>query len=367
MNLLSTFSDQQGFLLHFLELVKAKETDFPDVASFLTYYDALEGDELYVRVGAADAVQVMTIHKSKGLEFRAVVLPLLTFSTIRTPDRTAPSYMLKTDDEELRLYHVTSDHADYSSTAEELAVEDKMKMFFGELNSVYVALTRAACEMWIFIPTRAGNAANPLLNLIPQDLYDHGTPAAAYPKKSVDDQGEDRVLPPPACRDWLTFLDDEFGGVQELSDRVEKAEGVLWHALLEKICVLPGGDLHEKVREALLDAEASGLLKGRNTTDWAKKVEDFVSAALLQPFFVTEAKVFVEKEFVNRFGHSRRMDRVLVLDAEVWVLDFKLDALTVEGEVQVRSYMDILRDVYPGKKVRGFLISIRALAVKEVE
>jgi ATP-dependent exoDNAse (exonuclease V) beta subunit len=346
MRCLENFPDDQGFLMHILDLVKINEDEFPDMAAFLARYEVMEGDDLYVDVVGAEAVQVMTVHKAKGLEFRAVIIPFLTMTLQRgrSSQKKALNYTLRREEGGLALYHFNEQHTAYSQLAEELSVDEKMAMFFSELNNAYVALTRAACEMYVFIPPRAGQAVNLALHLIPEAAYSLGAPALSYPEKKADHAGTPCELVPPLCRDWIAFLKDEFKEEGELSHRKEREQGEVYHAALAV------GDV-DIVDEAI-----------------KRDVAQFKAAEKIKPFFeAAGAEVFVEKEFVDDKGITRRMDRVLVFKKEVWVIDFKLTISGGgKGRDQVQEYKKILAEIYPGQVVKGFLAFIQEREVLEI-
>ncbi|MBF0122102.1 MAG: UvrD-helicase domain-containing protein [Candidatus Omnitrophica bacterium] len=365
---LENFPGDQGFLMHLLDLVKTKEEEFPDMLSFLDHYDVLEGEDLYVDVAGGDAVQIMTVHKAKGLEFRAVVLPFLTMSLDRKSSarNKALAYTLCPGDDDLMLYHFNKTHTKYSELAEELDVDEDMRTFFSELNNIYVALTRAACEMYVFIPPKAGQSRNLVRDLIPESLYGLGEPATRYPEKKSDEAGDPKELLPSGCLDWITFLREEFSLDNDLARRKERDAGRTLHAILERVKVLQDKTALVSVRDAVVAAGEQRRLPF-STEEGVSQVAEFVSSPLIRPFFFTNAQeIYCEREFADRFGNARRMDRVLVFDKEVWVVDFKLDVLGDEAQVQVRGYMNVLQDVFLGKHIKGFLVSIIEKKVKEI-
>jgi ATP-dependent exoDNAse (exonuclease V) beta subunit len=346
MRVLENFPDDQGFLMHVLDLIKTNEEEFPDMAAFLGRYEAMEGEDLYVDVVSAEAVQVMTVHKAKGLEFRAVIIPFLTMTLQRgrSSQKKALNYTLRnTKDNGLALYHFNEHHTAYSTLADELSVEEKMGMFFSELNNVYVALTRAACEMCIFIPPRAGQSANLALHLIPEGIYNLGSPAASYPQKKADHAGTPCELNPPSCRDWIAFLKDEFKEEYVWERRLQRKEGEIYHAAL----AMDTDEIPDEIKH---------------------DIDRFKAADRVRPFFYASgAEVFVEKEFIDVKGMTRRMDRVLVFEKEVWVIDFKLTAPGSDrGRDQVQEYKKILSEIYPGRVIKGFLAFIKECQVVDV-
>jgi ATP-dependent exoDNAse (exonuclease V) beta subunit len=75
----------------------------------------------------------------------------------------------------------------------------------------------------------------------------------------------------------------------------------------------------------------------------------------------------VEQEIVNASGHTKRCDRLIVYEEEVWVVDFK-STKDAEGRdhKQISEYKEILRDIYPKRDIKGFLIFLDQLEAEEI-
>ena len=84
-------------------------------------------------------------------------------------------------------------------------------------------------------------------------------------------------------------------------------------------------------------------------------------------FYCGDAEVFTEKEIVNSFGHTKRCDRLIITDDEVWIVDFK-STKDVEGHdrKQIQEYEVILQDIHPKKTIKGFLIYLDHFEVEEI-
>ena len=345
---LEKFPDAQAFLMHFLGLVQKKEEDFPGLTAFLAHYDELDSEELFVDMReGVDAVRVTTVHKAKGLEFPVVILPFLSLGLKGgSSAKKALAYTLRVQDGGLKLFHFTSAHIPYSQDAEALDHDEDMAAFFADLNNLYVALTRASCEIYGFIPLRVKNAHNLALDLIPQGYFSVGAPAAQYPPVPGQEEGVLQELAPLACRDWATFLHDEFLPKDELAAH----RGVELHAILAGVRTLAPGEEHEK-------------LAG----------EPVLLAALARPdirrFFVPGAgEVLCEQELVDKAGCTRRVDRMIITPAEVVAVDFKLTRAAIpSGEAQVRDYLRLAREAWPGRRVSGFLVFLEEPGVLEVQ
>lgn len=97
---------------------------------------------------SSDAVKLMTVHASKGLEFPVVALPCLGEQLVRTPGKLVyhPSYGLafnstRLDTQEKPSWYLAATHID-----KQLEVEEKKRL-------LYVAMTRARDNLGIFLLT----------------------------------------------------------------------------------------------------------------------------------------------------------------------------------------------------------------------
>jgi exodeoxyribonuclease V beta subunit len=109
-----------------------------------------QGDEQVVRLESdADLVKVVTVHKSKGLEYSVVCLPYAT--SFRKKDNRFTSFVNLADAHGNRHLHL-----DFSK--EELAMADKERLR-EDLRLLYVALTRARHALWVgFSALKTGNS-----------------------------------------------------------------------------------------------------------------------------------------------------------------------------------------------------------------
>jgi len=72
---LERFPGAQSFIMKFLEVVKEQEEDNQNISRFLEYFRNELAENLFVQVSSSDSIRVLTIHKSKGLEFPVVIIP----------------------------------------------------------------------------------------------------------------------------------------------------------------------------------------------------------------------------------------------------------------------------------------------------
>ena len=80
-------------------------------------------------------------------------------------------------------------------------------------------------------------------------------------------------------------------------------------------------------------------------------------------------EVWREREFVNAEGRLFRMDRVVTDRDRVVLLDWKTgkdqDA-EKEHEAQMRTYLEILEEIYPGKSLEGWIVYVDLKNVRRI-
>jgi exodeoxyribonuclease V beta subunit len=122
------------------------------------------------------AVQVVTVHASKGLEFPVVYVP---FAWDRYESRT-PSLLRYHDDDGTRLLHVGgTDDPGYSDARDRHLAEERGE----DLRLLYVALTRARSQVVVWWAPSSNSSCGALTRLL---LGEHGP----------GEQPPDRVTPP---------------------------------------------------------------------------------------------------------------------------------------------------------------------------
>ncbi len=359
---LESFGSQQGFFMRLLELIKEREEENATLTDFLEFFDTAAGEELYLKGLTTAAVSVMTIHKAKGLGFPVVILPFLNMRP------RVEALAVQETDEGLLLRRVGGKYAGFSPDLDAVAAEERFRSLVDEMNSVYVGLTRARDAMWVLLPHGAKRAANPLLSLFPEEARAFG----CLPKKGSGWPGAASSLPAvainlPAYGDWVPWLRDEFmdKGLLKRRDRIRRGE--VLHALLSWVA-----DAGDKEAAALwAQVQERARRRFPFVTDWDDHEETFtkvLSAARLKPFFRPEGgEVLCEQEITYGSGDSGRMDRVIITDKEVRVVDYKSSRQEAdEGRRQVRRYAGALGRVFAGRKVRGFLIYLDTAQFEEV-
>lgn len=361
------FPHAQGFIMKFLEVIKEQEEDNQNIARFLEYFRNELPENLFVHVSSSGSIRVLTIHKSKGLEFPVVIIPFFEVNVrIGAGVNTRSSFVVDAREERLSLVSLKQDYAKFSPRlAERLRMEYKRSLI-DELNNLYVASTRARLELYIYVPTRSGREFNIASVLVPENKRVCGS-TGPYPSRPQKHKPDTIQLEVSQYRDWIGFLQDEFEGLSSIRDRGRVVRGTVVHYALSCIGNCAGLD----TRRAVVDALDRARVRFPHIREW-NDVGDILHRLIGLPqardfFIVADGEVFTEREMVDRSGNTRRADRLIVREREVVIVDYKTSRSSDGAQAdQIRAYAACIRSIYPGRPIRGFLVYFDDIRVEEV-
>jgi len=362
------FPECQAFFMRFLELIKEKEEDYSGLSSFLEFFEEIEEKDLFVSVSHTDAVKIMTIHKAKGLEFPVVVIPYLEIDVNVGTGITGskkPFVVRREGDGGLCLIQLKRKYGLFSEELRAQYKDEYIKSLIDELNSLYVALTRAKHELYAFMPSRSGNKNNLARSLMrPEGIEERG---AKREYKKAKEERLSMTLPVSRYSDWLHVLKDEFKNHLELVNRAKLVKGSVIHFILS--CI---GNL--EVEDKAVSLRIAGE-KAKFEFPYEKDLDGYIKNArgivdhkeFRQFFYVKDGDVFQEKELIASSGARKVLDRLIVTPKEARVVDYKSSKdETGEQKEQVEEYVDIVKALYPEKNVSGTLIYLDTSEMEKV-
>lgn len=362
-------SDYQ-FLTAFQELA----TDFVarghgDIRSFLQWWEET-GSNISVQ-GASDstAINILTIHKSKGLEFPCVILP---FAHLGSGNHSELSWFkldsLDGFDKEIippmLPLQISKDMLD--TPFEEKYLEVSRQNLLDDLNLLYVAFTRAIDELIIGFPSSSARSSG-LAEEITDGLasafsFNDGTIMFGKPTTRKDEKKkEGSVIRPSEHIDpdkyhisnhqdiWAnTRLEEKFYNIEEARDR-----GTMLHDLMSS--VYNCSDIDDAVNTLRYSRKAKDLTQ-HDLSELHSIILKRVNDPRVRRWFEGYRKVLIERPIAVSSNHTVRPDRVVwTEDGHIDVVDFK-SGTQPPGRYfkQMREYVDLLcRAGFDN--VRGFL------------
>ncbi|WP_320170576.1 UvrD-helicase domain-containing protein [Maridesulfovibrio sp.] len=370
-------SRDELYIRRFLEVVHlAEEKRGTSLAAFLDFWENSSAEEKVPLPESVNAVRIMTIHKSKGLEFPVIIVPFHNWS-ISSPDTSFADMEI---DGKLLLTTMNSSLGD-------IYYENRTRMFIEQLNLLYVAWTRAGEELYGFLPAEKTKGLSPALASIEliladrfteEGLFEQGTQPVdqkAASTESVEDH-EGAELPQQDAgatgtnlqtelMSWLPRLRVYRHNLEDYSYDA-RMRGELAHCAMENL-ILTGDD----EADCRKSAEAA-FAKFPAVTEEHDTLVPEVTAMGVWALSVPEVRRAVELgrpevSIMDRKGETHRADLLLLEEKSGLVVEYKTGQPTHENEKQVKRYLSLLRDMYgEEKELRGVLVYLDGKFIREV-
>jgi len=389
-------TDEQGqypYLQAFIDVVHdycTKESG--DIPGFLEWWKENSVQFSISAPEEQDAIRIITIHKAKGLEFKAVIVPFCNWAI----DHTTPFMPIlwcdthETEFADIGLVPIRykSDIAD--SIFANSYYTEKMQTYVDNLNLLYVALTRARECLYIICEMSDRNyTAGKLINEI---FYD---PKGSEGIKKLGPLGlESFVRPSPEQEELI-----EFGSIP-LNEKLEFNEV---ETELSRKLSLPGNRIHIRAHAdeyflSLLDPEREGKinrgliihkalseiktaedvrrsLKGLNIqgitndevlSELEEEIMEMLKDSLVNSWFTPEWVVMSEAGIIEKGTGLQRPDRIMINGKKAIVVDYKTGGSeNKKYRYQLQRYMESLRKM-GFTEVKGYIWYLRLKKVEEV-
>ncbi len=366
------FPEYQGFFMRFLELVKEQEQDNPDISLFLGYLDAAPESHLYVNFSDDNAVKVMTIHKAKGLGFPVVIVPFLEMN-VKIKGAKSPYIVYEKGLDSVESFgflRLDKKYARFSENIKEIYRKEYIKAFIDELNVIYVTFTRAQNELYVFIPfssSKTSKSNNSAFYLIPEGLTCCGTQLSLKAKEAKTTD-YNMPIPLPIYHNWISILKEEFAQLSQISNRENIIQGKILHSMLSRVSNLNTVKIEKVIEEIKREIEKE-YFDIVDTDKYLKKIIEVLTSLQTKQFFylAPDTEIYQEKEFVDKYGHTKRIDRLIITKKEVIIIDYKSSQENKEQSLaQIAEYKNILGTIYSNRKINAYLIYMDNIKAEKI-
>ena len=346
-----------------------------DPAAFLSEWE----EKLYktsIPAADADGIRLLTIHKSKGLEFHTVIVPYCNWNIVEYQSAYHDQRLWTSPQTEpfntMPLLPVAFSKGLKDSDFSQDYNQETGLQTVDNLNLLYVALTRAESNLIVLSSKQKGTsiadtliyALSAAFNCQPDEnnsyIYEEGNILAHSEKTSVITDNPFECKPTPQELNLQCYpINARFRqsgestrfvhSTDDSDDRQEEyiQTGKLLHSIFAAIRTMD--DINPQVDNML----CQGLIEtATKAQDIKKMIPKHIEASGVQSWFDGSYKLFNEASIIYRDGgvlQTRRPDRVMIKpDGTAIIVDFKFGRDREEYLHQVREYMDLLRKMgYP--------------------
>lgn len=401
---------QDAYICAFYDAVtEYMQNNSSELTAFISFWDE-RLHEKTIPSGEIEGIRILSIHKSKGLEYHTVLIPFCDWKM----ENETNSHLIwcsvagtgKNTDlppfNELDIVPVNYSGAMAESVYRDSYLEERLQLWVDNLNLLYVAFTRACKNLIVWGKAKQkGTVSELLLEALPHikltmnatssrdieaqedtdedatDIYEYGELCLSEEtkKKATENplavQPENIPIHIESIETEIEFKQSnrsaDFIRGEEDDDETGRyiRQGQLLHNLFASI--RQEGDLPQAIERLRFEGilESSEQEKQiQKLAQWAlgnPKVKDWYSGEW--ELYNECSIIYTDEEGVMQ---TRRPDRVMMKDGQVVVVDFKFGKPKDGYRQQVREYMNLL-SAMGYEQISGYLWYVFANELEEVK
>ena len=353
-----------------------------DLGAFLEWWEGIRQKKSIQISGDVNAVQVVTIHKSKGLQFPYVLIPFCSWN-LDHETWQAPNLWVRSDETPFGAAGYLP--VKYGRNLQDTFFSDfyndeRTKIHLDNLNLLYVAFTRAETGLIVFAPSADTNKTKgTIAELLYQSLvadeslqphwsadgcacrygtwpvtqaFDGSDVAAMHLSEYMTSPWRSKLVIRQSGANWF----DSMAEIQR--ERLDY--GIHMHAVLSRMHY---SDELDEMLEKLLH---EGVIAAAEREPLSLQLRELFTNDRIASWFSRTWEVRTEVPIVLPGGEEQRIDRLLLMERKAVVVDFKTGSRKKADEKQVASYMETLRKMNY-LEVEGFLLYLGENAIAEVK
>jgi ATP-dependent exoDNAse (exonuclease V) beta subunit/very-short-patch-repair endonuclease len=356
-----------AYVQYFIDIVLERDVrNQAGIADFLNYWEK-NGEKFSIpSPEGKNAVRIMTIHKSKGLEFPVVIMPFADEDYVRKPK---DKLWLDAEKETFGLPKVLIDNSSavesYGTEAALVYNQKKQEELLDNINVLYVALTRAEEQLYIISQFLEPNkeeeypyntASFFIKYLIGIGVYDPSIMEYEFgnsEKLSVKIIEKNQVKTIPLISEILNPKNIKIAQREALMWGTHQQEAIEYGNVIHEI--LSFVKTKSDVDLAILKALENGLITFNQKEAVYKSIQEIVNHSELENYFAEGNEILNEQTIIQKEGKTIKPDRmVLAKNNEVFLFDYKTGTHNSKYQMQLEKYQNAIEKM-------GFKVTKKAL------
>jgi len=346
-----------------------------DLGAFLEWWEINKNKKSLPVSGDVDAAQIITVHKSKGLQFKYVIIPFCSWS-VEHDNFKAPQLWVNSSEplfEDAGHIPVKYSSSLKGTFFEKFYEEEFVRCYLDNLNLLYVALTRAEVGLIVLAPDPENKGAKKTVAQLLYRSIEHSenlrtgfnsekkeysigelvSPGSEvmgkkYPAITLDNYEVSRWRDKLLIRKSASAFFDNVGHER----RAKINYGIHLHEILSRI------KDETEIESVLKDLEVEGIVSAGEKEGIQDQLSTLLQNEKIKSWFVPGWHVRTEVPILLPQGNESRIDRLMIKEKKAIVIDFKTGEPAKADHKQVSEYLEILRKMnYPA--VEGYLLYVR--------
>ncbi len=314
----------------------------PNLGGFIDEYQRKKKNYAVQIPASDDAVTVMTIHKSKGLEFPVVMIP-----SLNNQMQVKEKFLVEIGD--FVIYTKPSQNAQLPEIVS-LYEKEYNQVVTDFVNLIYVGMTRPIERLYIhnyFSANTFGELFHEVLDELPtiersgdEIIVDLDDGVRTVSQSITTDS---HLFHPKNITDTLWFPEISLQDKEELTNNAylsdEMQFGLQFHLLMSRI------EDEKHIDAEIQAAMNAGEIEERNTKELKAKLTDLFNSSSYTSLFKDNLEVVNEQAILVDAQTVLRPDKIILKEKETIIIDYKTGIPNQKDLKQVNQYKSVLEDM----------------------
>lgn len=360
---MASLKEHIPYLLAFRDLIaNATRAGEKGIVNFLSWWDEDGIKKSLPSPDEANAVQVITIHKSKGLAFRAVFVPFCNWDLKTKPNSVFWVSAADTVYNELGDIPLKFTDDLSNSIVAKAYYKEVLDSNLDALNMLYVATTRSKDYLYLSVMekkdlanvTSIGDAVAQVIGGLEDSFNTNNSYEIVDDVFVVEQIGENNGFElesyPTTNRLSALYVPSQEKHLQHLLNIGESGRlGSIKHE------VLANATSELEVKDCLTEMLLNGIISEEEILALKDEVMDVLNHPELKAIFDQATESIIEKNIIDANGKLHRPDRILIGSEGVTILDYKFTLEQTGHHIeQILNYRNLLEQM-GFSKVKSYL------------
>jgi ATP-dependent exoDNAse (exonuclease V) beta subunit len=381
--------NENAFVQAFLDVVLKFSADASsDLNSFLEWWDEESRSLTLFSPEGQDAIRLITIHKSKGLEFDVVLMPFVDWEVDHSSGY-AEFVWCKPDREpfnELAIVPVKYKKDMANTIFREDYLREKLLSYIDNLNLLYVAFTRPKHQLICYAPKGKDNITRisdliyrtvsepmALSDSIKSDIdlknyyfenenesvFEYGIPS------KIESDNKPNSIDTCKMEEWRSIpfegrLKLRLNSIGYFNDDGSRARGMLMHEIVSSIKTV--SDLSGALQRRVMEGE----LTETEQKEVFEEITEMLSLPEVSDWYSGKYIVLNEMQTLDPEWGFSRPDRIMMDGNKAIVVDYKFgEAEDLKYRRQVQHYVKLLQKM-EFSDVKGYIYYVKLRKIEQV-